>query len=328
MKGEAHRTSGGGGANAVTLAPPRSTSPVAKKQLNPQSIVLLGILHLVAAFGVWNAFREPPSAKVWLLFVALWLIPQLGITVGYHRMETHNGLKCRPWVRAALFLCGGMAVQGDVNGWVLNHRVHHHYEDQPGLDLHSPLEYPGIKGLLWAHVGWLLCRYERPAQFQTSARLEADPLVRWQRRWYLPLAGASFAIPFALAGWNGLLFAGFVRVVMVLHITWSVNSVCHKWGRPAIDSVGNVYVGDDSRNNRLVQVLGLGEGYHSNHHAQPAWAFHGWRRFSFDPSKWVIQLLEKLRLAWGVRRPNPNIVFKGGRVGDGLADGSVTARSA
>lgn len=282
---------------------------MAKRQLNPQSIVLLTFLHLVAALALWNIFRAPPSAKVWALFVALWLVPQFGVTVGYHRMETHNGFKCRRGVREALLVCGALAVQGDVNGWVLNHRVHHHFQDQPGLDLHSPREYPGLKGLLWAHVGWLLCRYERPIQFQTSARFEADPFVRWQRKWYLALAGISFAIPLALAGWDGLLVAGFLRVVMVLHITWSTNSVCHLWGRRATDSLGQRYLSDDSRNNRLVEVLGLGEGYHSNHHAQPTCAFHGWQRFSFDPSKWVIQVLEAFGLVWGVRRPNPNLVF-------------------
>jgi stearoyl-CoA desaturase (delta-9 desaturase) len=282
---------------------------MAKKELNPQSILLLTLLHVVAAVAIWNIFRAPPEAKVWVLFVALWLIPQFGITVGYHRMETHNGFKCRRCMRAVLLVCGAMAVQGDVNGWVLNHRVHHHFEDQPGLDLHSPLEYPGLKGLAWAHVGWLLCRYERPVQFQTSSRFETDAFVQWQRRWYLALAAISFAIPFALAGWDGLLVAGFLRVVMVLHITWSTNSLCHKWGKRATDSLGNPYLGDDSRNNRLVEVLGLGEGYHANHHAQPACAFHGWKRFSFDPSKWVIQALESLGLVWGVRRPNPDLMF-------------------
>ena len=74
-----------------------------------------------------------------------------------------------------------MAVQGEVSGWVLNHRAHHHFQDQPGLDPHSPLEYPGMRGLLWAHIGWLLFRFELPVQFRTSARMEADPLVRWQR---------------------------------------------------------------------------------------------------------------------------------------------------
>lgn len=280
-----------------------------KRRLNPQSIALLSFLHVVAAYAVWNAFREPPSAKVWILFFALWLIPQFGITIGYHRMETHNGFKCRDWVRVVLLLCGALAVQGDVNGWVLNHRVHHHFEDQAGLDLHSPLEYPGMKGLLWAHVGWLLCRYERPIQFRTSRRYEADPFVRWQRRWYLALAGASFAIPLALAGWNGLLIAGFLRVVFGLNVAWSTNSICHKWGSRATDSAGNPFLGDESRNNRLVEVLGLGEGYHSNHHAQPACAFHGWTRFSFDPSKWVIQALERLGLVSGVRRPNPDLLF-------------------
>ncbi|MGI8808825.1 MAG: acyl-CoA desaturase [Acidimicrobiales bacterium] len=285
-------------------------SPVPKKQLNPQSILLLGGLHLVAAFAVWNAFRTPPSARVWILFFALWVIPQLGVTVGYHRMETHRGFTCRPWVRAVLLTGGALAVQGDANGWVLNHRVHHRFQDQPGLDLHSPREYPGLKGVLWAHVGWLLCRYERPVQFRVSPQFEADAFICWQRRWYLALAFASFIIPFALAGWNGLLIAGFARVVMALHVTWSVNSVCHRWGRPAVDSAGNEYLGDDSRNNRLVQVLGLGEGYHSNHHAQPACAFHGWQRYSFDPSKWLIQLLERAGLVWGVRRPDPAFELK------------------
>ncbi|CAA9219630.1 MAG: hypothetical protein AVDCRST_MAG10-598 [uncultured Acidimicrobiales bacterium] len=294
----------------ATVTPERPVSLPVKRQVSLQSILVLGFLHLVAAFAVVNAFRSPPSATVWVLFVAMWVLPQLGITVGYHRMETHNGFKCHPWVRAVLVVFGAMSVQGEVNGWVLNHRVHHHFQDQPGLDPHSPLEYPGIKGLLWAHVGWLLFRYERPAQFRTSARLEADPLARWQRRWYVPLALASFAIPFAVAGWDGLLLAGFLRVVLVLHVTWSVNSVCHKWGKRAIDSAGNVYLADDSRNNWMVEILAMGEGYHANHHAQPTWAFHGWKRFSFDPSKWVIQLLATVGLAWAVRRPDPALVFK------------------
>jgi stearoyl-CoA desaturase (Delta-9 desaturase) len=286
------------------------------RRVNPQSIAIMTFLHVVAAFGVWHAFHSPPSALVWFLFFAMWVIPQFGITVGYHRMETHNGFKCRPWVRALLLLCGALAVQGDVNGWVLNHRVHHHFQDHVGLDLHSPLEYPGMKGLLWSHMGWLLCHYERPTQFRTSPRFEADEFVRWQRRWYVALAGASFALPFALAGWNGLLIAGFVRVVLVLHITWSTNSVCHKWGKPATDSIGNTYRGDASRNNRIVQVLGLGEGYHSNHHAQPTCAFHGWKRWSFDPSKWVIQVLETFGLVWGVRRPNQDLVFTPHQIGE------------
>ena len=297
----------------------------AKKQLNPQSIGILGSLHLVAAFAVWNAFRSPPSTKVWLVFVAMWLIPQLGITVGYHRMETHNGFKCRPWVRSVLLVWAAMAVQGEVNGWVLNHRVHHHFQDEPGLDPHSPLEYPGVKGMLWAHVGWLLCRYERPAQFRTSPRLEADPIARWQRRWYVALVGASFAIPLALGGWNGLLVAGFLRVVLVLHVTWSVNSICHRWGKPATDSVGNAYLADDSRNNWVVEILALGEGYHANHHAQPTWAFHGWRRYSFDPSKWVIQLLERLGLVWGIRRPDPDLVFKPHQMGGDVGERALAA---
>lgn len=293
----------------ATLAPPVFTA-IPPKRISLQSVFVLGFLHLGAAVGLLHALRVHPSAKVWTLFVVMWLVPQLGITVGYHRMETHNGFKCHPWARAALLVAGAMAVQGEVSGWVLNHRVHHHFQDQPGLDPHSPREYPGLKGLLWAHIGWLLFRFERPPQYRTSVRMEADPLVRWQRRWYVALVVASFAIPFALAGWSGLLVAGFLRVVFVLHITWSVNSVCHVWGSRARDSVGNTYLADDSRNNIVVQVLGLGEGYHSNHHAQPTWAFHGWKRFSFDPSKWVIQVLERLGLASGVRRPDRSVVFK------------------
>jgi len=299
-----------------------------RRRLDTRSVVLLGSLHLFAALAVWNALRSAPSAKVWLVFAVMWIVPQLGITVGYHRMETHKGFKAHPWVRGFLLVSGALALQGEVSGWVLNHRVHHHYEDRPGIDIHSPLEFPGLKGLLWAHMGWLLFRFERPAQFRTSVRMEADPLVRWQRRWYPALAASSFVIPFAVAGWDGLLVAGVLRVVVVLHVTWSVNSVCHKWGKPAVDSEGTAYLGDDSRNNRLVEVLALGEGYHSNHHAQPTWAFHGWKRFSFDPSKWVIQALERLGLAWGVRRPDPDLVFKPHQLGVTHGDRELVGQSA
>jgi len=202
-----------------------------------------------------------------------------------------------------------MAAQGPEAVWVANHRVHHYYADQD-LDPHSPLRYPGLKGLLWAHVGWLFYKYERPAQYQRFRDLELDPIVGWQKRNYLWIVLMGFFLPGVFLGWKGLLLVGFLRLAVSWNIAWSVNSVCHWIGTRAKDVDGKIYTDDDSRNNLLVAVLSFGEGYHANHHVRPAWAFHGWHWYSLDASKWFIQAMERIGFVWNVKRPMADVQFK------------------
>lgn len=286
-----------------------------KRQWNLGSITVLGLLKFGALIGI--AVAGDASAKVWATFVVMWILTELGTTVGYHRMETHGGFKCGPVLQWILFALGAMSLQGQVYDWVLNHRVHHRFQDIPGLDPHSPREFAGLKGLGWAHMGWLLFHYQRPPEFLHSARMEQDRVVMWHKRTrnYLILVGVNFAIPLAIGGWNGLWVAGLLRTVLALHASWSVNSVCHWLGTRAKDSQGNQYqtpdgLVDDSRNNWLVAIVTMGEGYHANHHARPAWAYHGWRWYDFDPSKWVICTLEATGLVWQVKKPKKHFVFE------------------
>jgi stearoyl-CoA desaturase (delta-9 desaturase) len=273
---------------------------VQKKQLNLSSVIILGGLHLVAFLVLVNLIWHQPSAKVWLLVVVLWVISGMSVTVGYHRLETHRGYQCNSVLRAIMLVCATLSLQGSAKGWVSNHWAHHRLEDEPGLDPHTPREYRGWRGFWWSHVGWLLYK---PMAVYPSGNLEADRLIMWQRGWYPWIAPLAFIIPWAIAGWDGLLVAGVLRVVIGLNVTWSVNSVCHLWGSRAKDSQGNVRTTDESRNNLLVAMLGFGEGYHANHHAKQVWAYHGWHWYSFDPTKWAICSLELVGLVRNVKKP-------------------------
>jgi stearoyl-CoA desaturase (delta-9 desaturase) len=285
-----------------------------KKRLNYPSIVLLGSLHLGALWALWYVVVHGVPAKHWMAFAAL-LVTTMGcVTVGYHRLETHRGFKTVWWVRAILLFCGGLSLQGTAKEWVANHRVHHRFDDQVGFDPHTPLEYPGLKGVLWAHVGWLLVHYQRPEGYRSFSDLDRDRVVFWQHRLYLVPAVTSFLLPLVLFGWSGLLVVGFLRIVVALNLTWSINSVGHVWGTRAKDASGQRTAAGNSRNNALIALATMGEGYHSNHHVRPQWAYHGWKWYDFDPSKWLIAALESCGLAWDVKKPDSQIRFTQRRV--------------
>ncbi len=248
------------------------------------------------------------------LYLALWIggyiVTGLGITVGYHRLFTHKAFDTGPVMTTVLGILGSMAVEGPIIMWAHNHRRHHQYSDKPG-DVHSPhLHDEGLKGWLqgaWhSHVGWLFDRPE-PDGKEYVRDLVKQPLVRMLSKtfvlWvfvglFLP-AGIAFAIE---QTWQsallGFLWGGLARIFLVHHITWSVNSVCHIWGRREFRTQ------DHSRNNTIFGVLALGEGWHNNHHAFPTSARHGLRWWQFDLSWVVIRTMMFLGLATNVRLPD------------------------
>ena len=207
-----------------------------------------------------------------------------------------------------------MAVQGSVITWVADHRKHHAFTDQDG-DPHSPhLSGPGflgaVKGLWHAHVGWLFESVGTAERERFAADLVKDRVVRAVDKLFWLWVALGFAIPFAL-GWivggglgtalTALLWGGFVRVFLLHHVTWSINSVCHFFGRKRFD------IEDESRNVFWLAPLSMGEAWHHNHHAFPTSAFHGlrfWERLA-DPTGLLIALLEKLGLVWNVVRVSP-----------------------
>jgi stearoyl-CoA desaturase (delta-9 desaturase) len=241
---------------------------------------------LVAAHQLWG---QGIGWTDLALLISTYIPISLGVTVGFHRLLTHKSFQTHPIVKFVLLVCGSMAIEGNCIGWAADHLLHHQLSDQDG-DPHSP-----TAGFWHAHLGWLFDGQRADQDFYCPS-LRQDPIIAFVDRTFPLWVVLSLAIPFLIGGWHGLLWGGLVRVFFVHHVTWSVNSVCHTWGsRPYETS-------DRSHNNWLAGILGMGEGYHNNHHRWPRAAIHGMDRWQFDASAWLIQLLEKLRLATDVRR--------------------------
>jgi stearoyl-CoA desaturase (delta-9 desaturase) len=272
--------------------------------------VVVPPLALVSAMGLlWGVGFH------WLdlvLFVAFYVLCAFGTTIGFHRYFTHRGFQTRPAVKAALAILGCMTMQGPLTQWVTDHRKHHALSDRPG-DPHSPHVGHGegiagaIRGFVHAHVGWLFCNLGMEQGREYGRDLYEDPLVRLIDRLYLVWVALTLGIPFAIGyaaggtpetGLEGLVWGGLVRIAAYQHATFSVNSVCHMFGRR------DFRARDESRNNWLVALLVFGEGWHNNHHAFPASARHGLERWQLDLSWWVIRALERLGLAWDVKVPD------------------------
>jgi stearoyl-CoA desaturase (delta-9 desaturase) len=270
------------------------------------------LVGLIAAIVLlWNKAVGPLELTLLLVF---YVITAFGITLGYHRMFTHRAFESSRSFRALIAAFGSMAVQGSVITWVADHRKHHAFTDHEG-DPHSPhLAGPGfvgaVKGLWHAHMGWLFESVGTAERERFAPDLVKDKTMRVMDKMFFVCVSAGFAIPFAL-GWiiggdlgtalTALLWGGFVRVFLLHHVTWSINSICHFTGRRRFE------VDDESRNVFWLAPLSMGEAWHHNHHAFPTSAFHGlgfWERMS-DPTGLLISLLEKLGIVWGVVRISP-----------------------
>jgi stearoyl-CoA desaturase (delta-9 desaturase) len=221
----------------------------------------------------------------------------LGVTAGFHRMLTHRSFRAQPVVRAIILVFGSMAVEGPAIRWAANHLKHHALADRAG-DPHSPVD-----GLVHSHLGWLF-NYDQADPNVYCRALLRDPVVVFIDRTFPLWVALSLLIPFALGGWTGLLWGGLVRMFFVHHITWSVNSVCHTFGRRTFATP------DRSRNQWMVGLLGMGEGWHNNHHAFPRSAVHGLDRWQLDVSAWVIAAFERLGLATDVQRISREVIAR------------------
>jgi stearoyl-CoA desaturase (delta-9 desaturase) len=243
------------------------------------------------------------------MLLGMYVLTAFGVTVGFHRLLTHRSFETNAAVKFILAVLGSMAVEGPVLRWVATHRCHHQHSDGQE-DPHSPHGQGSglcnmLRGLWHAHMGWLFKR-DIPHVGRYVADFKKDRLVRLVHRLFPLWVLIGLLIPTALAGvltgtWMGA-FLGFVwgglaRVFFVHHVTWSVNSVCHVWGKQPFRCH------DQSRNNALLGILTLGEGWHNNHHAFPTSARHGLRWWEFDASYLLIRVLAVLGLAWNVKVP-------------------------
>jgi stearoyl-CoA desaturase (delta-9 desaturase) len=287
-----------------------STHSHTPSQRGARLIVLISVIlpALALLTVMWLAWGNGFGVLNLSLFVGMYLVCGLGITIGFHRYFTHKSFECPRWVKIMLGISGSMAVQGDLAWWCAVHRMHHHHSDGDE-DPHSP--HAGstsrIRRFLYSHVGWLF-KIERPDLQRYVPDLEADPDLHRITRLFPLWVILGLAIPTILGGvisgswfgaFTGLLWGGLVRIFFLHHVTWSVNSVCHLWGKQP-------YVTHDhSRNNPIFGVLALGEGWHNNHHAFPTSARHGLKWWQFDSSWITIRLMSLLGMASKLKTPTP-----------------------
>lgn len=269
-----------------------------------QTVILLVVIVPLLATGVavrllWQ--RAVQWSDLALLAIMYTLVA-IGVTVGYHRMLTHRSFTPYPVVKFILLVLGSMALEGDAITWTATHTKHHALADRPG-DPHSPLD-----GFFHAHLGWVFAEPDADPEVYCRHLLR-DRMVVFVSRTHLLWVALALAIPCAIGGafggWlgalTGLLWGGLVRQFLTHHVTWSVNSICHTFGKRAFET------NDASRNEWLVGLLAFGEGWHNNHHAFPRSAFHGLRWWQFDLAGYVIRLLERLGLAHDVYRVAPAV---------------------
>src|SRR6185437_8541069 len=200
-------------------------------------------------------------------------------------------------VKLAFLILGAMANQGRAIDWAANHLKHHANSDRDG-DPHSP-----VHGFFHAHVGWILT--SPPADRERYCKhLLSDPLVVFVDQTWMVWLALGLVVPYLLAGWQGFLWGGVIRMTFGNHVVFAVNSICHSFGTQPFDT------GDESRNNWLIAVLALGEGWHNNHHAFPSMASHGMTWNQPDVTGLVIRLLTRLGLAWNVKQPSAALVAR------------------
>src|SRR5947209_3780310 len=271
------------------------------------AVILVPLLGLVGAIiFLWG------WGVSWVdlgLFMGMYFLTAVGITVGFHRLFVHRSFETYESVKFVLVALGSMAVQAPLFKWVAVHRRHHQYSDEPE-DPHSPHHQGAgllgwLRGYWYAHLGWFFDP-DPPGLDHYIKDLLQSRTLRVANALFLLWVALGLVMPAVLGGilsgswlgvWTGLIWGGLVRIFLVHHVTWSVNSACHLWGFQPYES------DDESRNNPLFGILALGEGWHQTHHAFPTSARHGLRWWQIDVSYWVIRTLALLGLAWNVKVP-------------------------
>ena len=269
------------------------------------------VAFILAIPLLWNTWIGWSDVAV---FAIMYLAAGLGVTVGYHRLLTHRSFQTYMPVQYVFAVLGSMAVQGPVIAWVADHRKHHAHTDEEG-DPHSPHVGHGegflasLHGLWYAHMGWLFDSHGRAEGRKYARDLVEDNGMRAINRHFLWLVLMSLALPaflgFLFTGGTlkgavtGLFWGGLVRIFMLHHVTWSINSVCHFFGRRRFA------IEDHSTNVFWLALPSFGESWHHNHHAFPRSAVHGMKWYEVDPSGWIIRAMKRMKLAWNVVEISP-----------------------
>lgn len=283
-----------------------ATAPLSSKIVTLAAVIIpfLGLLAAIVSLWGWAC-----GWGALVLLIVMYLLTGFGITVGFHRLFTHQSFETNRVVKFIFGILGSMAVQGSLLKWVALHRLHHQHSDEEH-DPHSPAHHGDgilgvLKGLWHAQIGWLF-KKDPPDLLRYVKDLRKSAMLRTVSALFPVWVAVGLLVPtllgwFIMGGWQGaflgLVWGGLARIFLVHHVTWSINSVCHLWGQQPYP------VADQSRNNFIVGVLALGEGWHNNHHAFPTSARHGLRWWQVDMSYYLIRTLAFLRLAWNVKQP-------------------------
>jgi stearoyl-CoA desaturase (delta-9 desaturase) len=295
--------------SALDAVPRDDVQPVANQRLDRTLTGLITVLPFiglgVAVWQLWNSWLHWYDI---VAFLAVYIPTGLGITVGFHRLFTHRSFKTGPVTRGVLAALGSAAIEGPIISWVADHRKHHAFSDEEG-DPHSPhVDHGGLRGLFHAHMGWLFVHDQRALKTRYAPDLIADPVVSFVNRTFLLWVFAGFVLPFTIgfilggtlvAALTSLLWGGLIRIFCLHHVTYSINSLCHVFGRRDFET------GDESRNLAWLAIPSFGESWHNNHHAFPTSSVHGLKWWQVDLSSMVIRAMEKLGLAWDVVRFSP-----------------------
>jgi len=251
-------------------------------------IVFMAIIHVGALFAFLPANFS--WTAIGLAIFLHWVTGGLGITLGWHRLVSHRSFQTPKWLEYFLIFCGTLSMQGGVIWWVGLHRHHHFYSDQD-VDHHD-----SNKGFWWSHMGWMF--REVPAENEVprfTKDIADDPVYQFLDNYFLPIQIAFAIVLYLLGGWPFVVWGIFVRLVVVFHCTWLVNSATHKFGYQTYDA------GDRSTNCWWVAVVTYGEGWHNNHHAFQYSARHGMKWWEIDMTWMTIQFLQALGLATKVK---------------------------
>lgn len=259
-----------------------------KPRLSWINILFLGGLHIGALFALLPSNFS--WAAVGLALFLHWVTGGLGITLGFHRLATHRSFQTPKWLEYFLIFCGTLACQGGPFEWIGMHRIHHLHSD------HEADPHDSNKGFWWSHLGWMI--HQAPAQGEVPRYIKDiadDPVYQFFQNFMIPIQVALGILLFLVGGWPFVVWGIFLRVVVVYHCTWLVNSATHKFGYRTYES------SDNSTNCWWVALLVYGEGWHNNHHAYQYSARHGLQWWEIDITWMTIQLLQTLGLASKVK---------------------------
>ncbi len=277
-------------------APPKTARHVfrrverfTRKQLVPVAFYIFPLLTL---YGVFLLFQGRVSSLDITLFVVMYSLSVIGFSLGYHRMEAHKSFKPHPVVRFILLALGAMAFNGPPSYWISFHMRHHARSDKDG-DPHSP-----VHGFFHSHFKWIFTADWKAVRKDYEVRFKHDKMLKFFDETLAVWVVLGFLIPFIIGGWSGLLWGGAIRMFVADHAAFAVNSWVHTnyGGTRAFDT------DDNSRNNPVMGLIAMGDGWHNNHHAFPRSAYHGFHWYQIDINGYIISLLNILGLVSDVQR--------------------------